>query len=76
MVQVKTVESFYKKVGKGTCPDIDTDFESIRRDDVKKYMESKYGADRVCSLGAYTSLQMRAVFRDFCKLRNVPQATV
>lgn len=76
MVQVKTVETFYKKVGKGTCPDIDTDFESIRRDDVKKYMESKYGADRVCSLGAYTSLQMRAVFRDFCKLRNVPQATV
>ena len=61
---------------KKTLPDIDTDFESIRRDDVKKYMESKYGADRVCSLGAYTSLQMRAVFRDFCKLRNVPQATV
>ena len=61
---------------KKTLPDIDTDFESIRRDDVKRYMESKYGADRVCSLGAYTSLQMRAVFRDFCKLRNVPQATV
>ena len=39
-------------------------------------MESKYGADRVCSLGTYTSLQMRAVFRDFCKLRNVPLATV
>jgi DNA polymerase III alpha subunit len=43
---------------------------------VKRYVGSKYGADRVCSLGAYTSLQMRAVFRDFCKLRNVPQATV
>lgn len=39
-------------------------------------MESKYGEDRVCSLGTYTSLQMRAVFRDFCKLRGVSQSTV
>ena len=65
-----------EKTVTGYLPDIDTDFESERRDDVKKYMESKYGADRVCSLGAYTSLQMRAAFRDFCKLRNVPLSTV
>ena len=75
-IKIETIEGYYKKVKKGTCPDLDTDFESARRDEVKKYMESKYGSDRVCSLGAYTSLQMRAVFRDFCKLRNVPQATV
>ena len=61
---------------KKTCPDIDTDFEAARRDDVKRYMEDKYGHDKVCSLGAYTSLQMKAVFRDFCKLRGVPIATM
>ena len=61
---------------KKTCPDIDTDFEAARRDDVKRYMEDKYGHDKVCSLGAYTSLQMKAVFRDFCKLRGVPVATM
>lgn len=59
-----------------TTPDIDTDFESNRRDDVKKYMEEKYGHDKVCSIGTYTTLQMRAVFRDFCKLENVPVSTV
>ena len=61
---------------KVSCPDIDTDFESTRRPDVKRYMEQKYGHDKVCSIGAYTTLQMRAVFRDFCKLENVPIATI
>lgn len=74
-VIVETVQTFTRKT-KGTVPDIDTDFESTRRDEVKQYMENKYGADRVCSIGSYTSLQMRAVFRDFCKLRNVPLTTV
>ena len=31
-----------EKTVTGYLPDIDTDFESERRDDVKKYMESKY----------------------------------
>lgn len=61
---------------KVSCPDIDTDFESTRRPDVKRYMEQKYGHDKVCSIGAYTTLQMRAVFRDFSKLENVPIATI
>lgn len=74
-VIVETVRTYTRKT-KGTVPDIDTDFESARRDEVKQYMENKYGADRVCSIGSYTSLQMRAVFRDFCKLRNVPLTTV
>ena len=59
-----------------SCPDIDTDFESTRRPDVKRYMEQKYGHDKVCSIGAYTTLQMRAVFRDFSKLENIPITTI
>lgn len=61
---------------KVSCPDIDTDFESTRRPDVKKYMEQKYGHDKVCSIGTYTTLQMRAVFRDFCKMEDVPIAKI
>lgn len=60
------------------CPTkyVDTDFESLRRDDVKHYLETKYGSDRVCSLGTYTTLQLKASLRDFCRLRNVPRGTV
>lgn len=72
---VNEIEIIEKREG-GTVPDIDTDFESTRRSDVKKYMEQKYGHDKVCSIGTYTTLQMRAVFRDFCKMEDIPITTI
>jgi DNA polymerase-3 subunit alpha len=75
--EVTSIEVFKKKETEvGTNPDIDIDFESAQRDTVKGQLEQKYGHDKVCSIGTYTTLQMRAIFRDFCKLENIPIGTV
>ncbi len=47
-----------------SLPDIDTDFEGLRRDEVKRYMEDKYGHDYVASIGTFTTLQIRASIKD------------
>lgn len=47
-----------------SLPDIDTDFEGRRRDEVKRYMENKYGQSYVASIGTFTTLQMRAAIKD------------
>lgn len=61
-----------KERAKKSLPDIDTDFEANRRDDVKAYMIERYGEDHMCSLGTYTSLQMKALLKDFCRIKGVP----
>lgn len=47
-----------------SLPDIDSDIEGLRRDEVKKYLESKYGENRVASIGTFTTLQMRAAMKE------------
>lgn len=46
-------------------PDIDTDFESKRRDDVKRYMEQRYGIDHVASIGTYGNFKIKSIIKDF-----------
>lgn len=46
-------------------PDIDTDFESKRRDDVKRYMEQRYGVDHVASIGTYGNFKIKSIIKDF-----------
>lgn len=43
-----------------------------RRPEVKKYMESRYGTGQVCSVGTYTTLQVKAAIKDLCRLKGVP----
>lgn len=43
------------------------DFEGVRRHEVKRYIEERYGIDYVCSVGAYTTLQVRAAFSDISR---------
>lgn len=59
----------------GTVPDIDTDFQASRRDEVKAYMEDKYGIDQVCSVGTYTNLKLKASFKDISRLAGIPFGT-
>lgn len=47
-----------------SLPDIDVDFQSLRREEVKSYMEYRYGANQVCSVGTYTAMQVKAVIKD------------
>lgn len=56
--------------------EIDTDFPGSDRNRVKEYMEQKYGASQVCSVGTYSALQLRAAIKDFSRLENIPFADV
>ena len=47
-----------------SLPDIDTDFEGRRRDEVKRYMEDKYGINYVCSVGTYGTFKLKSAIRD------------
>ena len=60
---------------KVSMPDIDTDFESSRRDEVKRYIESRYGEDCVCSIGTYGTLKLRAAIQDFGRVFGIPSST-
>lgn len=57
------------RVGK-SLPDIDTDFASDRREDVKRYMEQRFGVDNVCSIGTYGTLKTKAAFRDLLRFHG------
>jgi DNA polymerase-3 subunit alpha len=43
-----------------------------RRGEVKEYMERRYGKDQVCSVGTYTTLQVKAAIKDLCRLEGIP----
>ena len=59
------------RVEKGSLPDFDIDFQAEKRGDVKKYIEDKYGVDHVCSVGTYTTLQLRAALKDISRQRGL-----
>jgi DNA polymerase-3 subunit alpha len=44
-------------------PDIDLDFQSDRRDEVKAYLENKYGKEHVANVGAYQTFKPRAAIQ-------------
>lgn len=52
-------------------PDIDTDFEASKRDEVKRYMEERYGWENVCSVGTYTNLKIKQSLKDLSKLKGL-----
>src|SRR5262249_12719483 len=47
-----------------SMPDFDIDFCQDRRDEVIRYVQKKYGADRVAQIITFGKLQARAVLRD------------
>lgn len=50
-----------------TMPDIDIDFEDIRREDMISYVRGKYGLYNVAPITTYGTLQARQVIRDVSK---------
>lgn len=45
-------------------PDVDIDFEDARREEVKEYLKSKYGEERVASLATFGTFQGRMCVQD------------
>lgn len=48
---------------KKSMPDIDSDFASSRRDEVKEYLRKRYGYDHTAFIGTYSTLKLKAAFR-------------
>lgn len=51
-----------------SLPDIDVDWPGVDRPKIKKYMEGRYGWNQVCSVGTYSSLQLRAAIKDMARV--------
>lgn len=66
----KVTES--KEMRKDSMPDIDCDFPTNHRDEVKDYIKEKYGYAYTCSVGAYTRMQLRTCLKDFGKIKGIP----
>lgn len=63
----------------GSLPDVDSDFQSDRRQDVKAYIERRYnknGKQRVFSAGTVTTLKVKAVIKDVARTMRIPAKTV
>lgn len=54
-------------------PDIDLDFESLRRNEVKEYVFEKYGKEYVCEIGTYGRMMLKTAIIDFGKQFGYPQ---
>ncbi len=59
-----------------SMPDFDIDFCQERRDEVVRYVQHKYGEDRVAHLIALGSLQARAAVRDVGRVLQMPLGLV
>jgi DNA polymerase III subunit alpha len=59
-----------------SMPDFDIDFCQDRRDEVIRYVQQKYGADRVAQIITHGKLQARAVLRDVGRVLQVPYGQV
>lgn len=54
-----------------SLPDIDNDIQSDRRDDVKRYIENRYGINYVTSIGTYGTFKAKAAIKDLGRNLNV-----
>lgn len=52
--------------------DIDVDIQDSRRAEVKRYLENKYGKDRVASVTTYTFYQGKSAIKAACRVLNIP----
>lgn len=59
-----------------SMPDIDTDFDDVKRADVIKYVTQKYGIDHVAGIITFGTMAARAVVRDVGRVLGLPYADV
>jgi DNA polymerase-3 subunit alpha len=59
-----------------SMPDFDVEFCKDRRDEVIRYVQEKYGADRAAQIITFRKLQARAVLRDVGRVLEMPYGQV
>ena len=65
--------------GHASLPDIDVDYASDRRQEIKDYLEERYNADgrqRVFSAGTFTTMKLKAALKDVARVHRVPHYIV
>lgn len=71
---LSSVKDGYLQGGAAALPDIDIDYASDRREDVRKYVETRYntgGLQRVFSCGTFTTLKVKAALSDVARAHKV-----
>ena len=61
---------------KVSLPDVDTDVPGEKRSLVKRYMEERFGETQVCSVGTYTTLQIKQAINDVGKIYGASNPTL
>jgi len=59
-----------------SLPDFDVDFCQTRREEVIRYVQERYGRDRVAQIITFGKLQARAVLRDVGRVLEMPYGQV
>ena len=59
-----------------SMPDIDTDFDDVKRKDVIQYVSMKYGVNRVAGIITFGTMAARAAVRDVGRALGVPYGDV
>lgn len=57
-----------------SMPDIDTDIQDTRRDEVIQYCSDKYGFDRVSNIATFGKMMAKNAVRDVARVLEVPYA--
>ena len=59
-----------------SLPDIDIDFDYVRRGEVIEYVTEKYGKENVCQIITFGTMKARAVVRDVGRVLKIPYGEV
>jgi DNA polymerase-3 subunit alpha len=62
--------------GRISMPDIDTDFDDTKRDEVIEYVAQKYGKDRVAQIVTFGRLKAKMVIRDVGRVLDIPLSEI
>lgn len=57
-------------------PDIDLDFESVRRGEIVDYLVAKYGRDQVSNIGTFTKYKSKNALDDVARVYQIPRYEV
>jgi DNA polymerase III subunit alpha len=65
------VKQSLKYYTRKTLPDIDSDFDSRRRDEVIKFLQSRMGEDRVCAIGTVQMIGLKGALKDLSRPKRI-----
>lgn len=62
---------FFNPARANDMPDVDIDLEMNRREEVVKYLQWKYGEDKVCQIMTFGKSMAKNSIRDLFRIRNI-----